>query len=126
MPDAVGYFSSESMYQHAASCLGPDASRAQIKDRFFVQLADGRSVRALYVVRVDLQLRLGVGGCVFRKQQVFIGLLGIGFLSGLPNQNAAMEDPFRAAIQNAVVILVAVAMRLGVLDYHVMVGQLIA
>ena len=37
-----------------------------------------------------------------------------------------MKNALGTAIQNAVVILVTVTMRLGVLDNHMMVGQLVA
>src|SRR5262245_21881057 len=82
-------------------------------------------MRAFHVIGVNLQLRLGVNGGGVGKEQVLIGLLGIGLLRFLLDQDAAVEDAFGAVIQNAIVILVAVAIRAGMLNEHVMIGELI-
>ena len=83
-------------------------------------------MRALHVVGVDLELRLGVRGGVVGEQQVLVGLLGVGLLRAGPDEDAPVEDALRVVGEDAVEILVAGAMRLGVFDDHVVVGQLVA
>jgi len=48
-------------------------------------------VRALYVVRVNLELRLAIGVRVCREQQIVVGLLRVGFLRARPDDDAAGE-----------------------------------
>ena len=60
------------------------------------------------------------------KQQVAIGLLGVGLLRVLVDDDAAVKDAVRAAVENAVVELAAAAVRAGVLDQHVVVEMLAA
>ena len=86
----------------------------------------GRAVRAFHVVGVNLQLRLGVRRRVVGKQQIFVGLLGVGFLRRRVHINPAVENAPRFVVQNPVEILVAGAMRLRVFHNHVMVRQLLA
>src|SRR5262249_20532422 len=92
--------------QNGARAFGADAPRAEIKNRFFIELTDGRAVRAFDIVSVDFQLRLGIDRRVVGKQQVFICLFRVGFLGGLPDQDASMKHAFGASVENAVVILV--------------------
>ena len=99
---------------------------AQIENGLVVQLADRRAVGAFHVVGVDLQLRLGVGGGVVGEQQVLVGLLGVGLLRDGPDEDATVEDALGFVVEDAVEILVAGAMRLGVFDDHVVIGQLLA
>ena len=63
--------------------------------------------------------------CV-REQQVLVGLLGVGLLGDGPHQNPSVEHALGPVVQDAVEILVAGAVRLGVLDDHVVIGQLVA
>ena len=72
-----------------------DAARAQVEQRLLVELADRRAVRALHVVGVDLQLRLGVDLRVVGEQQVMVGLLGVGLLRVLADDDPAVEDAVR-------------------------------
>ena len=46
--------------QQRAGLLGRHAARAQVEHRGRIELADGRAVRGLHFVGVDLQHRLGV------------------------------------------------------------------
>ncbi len=123
--DAVNDLAREGVDQHPPRRLQADAPRAQVKNGFVVQLPDRRAVRAFHVVRVNLQLRLGVHRRVLGEQQVFVRLLGVGLLRVGPHQDAAVENALRTPVQDAVVIFVAVAMRFGVLDDHVVVRQLV-
>ena len=114
------------MDQHALGRVGAEAARTEIENAFVVQLADGRAVRAFHVIGINLELRLGVGGRVVGQQQIFVGLLGVGFLGDFAHQNAAVENPLGLVIKDAVEIFVAGAMRFRVFHDHVMIGELFA
>ena len=123
---AVGDFAGERVNQHAPRRLRIQAAGAQIKNRLLVQLPDRRAVRALHVIGVNLQLRLRVHGRFIGKEEVLVRLFGVGLLRDLLHKNPAMENAFRFVVENAVEIFMAGAVRLRVLDDHVMVGELFA
>ena len=83
-------------------------------------------MRALHVVGKDLELRLGVDRRVVGEQQRPVGLLGVGLLRVLTNDDLAVEHRARLAAENALVDLVARAVRLRVIDGGVIVDQAIA
>ena len=118
--DVVG----EGEGQQAAGLVQADAARAQVEDRFVVELADRGAVRAFHVVGEDLQLRLGVDGRVVGQQQRLVGLLGVGLLGVLADEDLAVEDAAGLAVEDALVQLVAGAVRLGVVDDRVVVDEL--
>ena len=91
---------------------------------FSIKLAHRRSVSALDVVSKYLQLRFGVNGCSIREQKGLIGLLGICLLRILPNKDLAVEYPFRLAVENRFVELVACTIRLRMVDGGVVVDDL--
>ena len=101
-----------------------NATRAQVKEGVFVELADGGSVRTLDVVGVDFELGLGVDLGRLREQEILIGLVGVGFLRGLVNVDLAAEDTGGPAAENPLVELVALAVRLGVFDERVIIDVL--
>ena len=72
----------------------------------------------------NLQLRLGVDHGVVGEHQVLVGLLGIGLLRVLADEDLAVEDRVRLAVQDALVQLVAGGVRLGVVDGGVIVHVL--
>src|SRR5258708_2647607 len=82
-------------------------------------------MRAFDVVGVNLQLWFGIDGGVVGEQQIFVGLLGVGLLGGLAHEDSAVKNALGFAIEDSVVILVAIAAGLGVLDDHMVVGQLV-
>ena len=45
-----------------------ESARAQVKELLFLNLPDRRAVRALYIVGVNLQLRLGVDARIVREE----------------------------------------------------------
>ena len=85
---------------------------------------DRRAVRALHVVSQNLELWLRVDLRIVGKQQVPIGLLGIGLLRLLVDDDSPVENAVRPIIQNPVVKLAAPAMRTEVFDEHVVVQVL--
>ena len=111
--------------QIRASIVG-DAARAQIEHRVLVELPDRRAMRALHVVGEDLELRLRVDLRLVGQEQRLVGLLRVGLLRVLPDDDLAVEDGARAAGQDALVELVARAMRLRVVDRRVRVDERIA
>jgi hypothetical protein len=112
--------------EHAAGGLPVDAARAQVEERVLVELADGRPVRALDIVGVDLELRPGIDGRIRRQQDVAAGLLGIGLLGVRADDDPAAEDPRRPAAQDALVDLPAMAAGAGVVEDGEVVGVLLA
>jgi len=122
---ALDDFPGKSMDQHATCHVFGNAPGAQVKNTLGVQLADGRAVGAFDVVRINFELRLGVRRGVVREQEIFIRLLGVGFLGDGMDIDAAVKNAPRFVVKDAVEIFVAGAMRLGMLDNHVMVGELL-
>ncbi len=60
----------------------------------------------------------------FGKDQVLVGLLGIGLLRVFADDDAAVENGSSPAVENAFVHLVARAVRLGVVEHGVIVDML--
>jgi hypothetical protein len=81
-------------------------------------------VGALHVVGVDLELRPGLGQRARRQQQVRVRLLGVGLLGPLADDDATVEHAARAAIEDRLVQLAAVAVRLRVVEQGVVVDVL--
>ena len=102
------------------------AARLQIEQRLFVELADRRAVGALHVVGEDLELRVRVDLRVVGQQQRAVGLLRVGLLRVVPDDDPAVEHRLRLAGEDALVELVAGAVRHRVIDRGVVVDQLLA
>ena len=62
---------------------------------------------------------------VVGQHEVAVGLLGVGFLRVLADENFPVENAVGAVGQDAVIELVAFAMRLGVVHDGVMIDQLL-
>ncbi len=123
---AVQTLAGESHQQQLSRGDFINATRAQIKQRILFNLADGRAVRALHVVGVNFELRLGVDLRVVGEQQVAIGLLGVGLLRVFVDDDASVKNAVGMIVENAVVELTAAAVRAGVLDQHVVIEMLAA
>src|SRR5512133_3252041 len=100
-PDALEDVAREGGGQNIAGLVSPDAARLEVKQGFRVELPDGGAVRAAHVVGPDLQLGLGVDDSVLGKDQVFVGLLGVGLLRVLADVDLTVEDRRGVAVQNA-------------------------
>ena len=122
--DPVDELSRECIRQQRARLRAGDAARAQVEHRVRVHLAHRGAVRALHVVGVDLELRLGVDHRGFREQQVLVALDGIGLLRFGPHDDAAVEDALALAVQDSLVEFVAGGVRLGVVERGVIVHVL--
>ncbi len=114
------------MEQHVARLGARQAPGPQVEHRLVVELADRRAVRALHIVRENLELRIRVDGGVVRQQQRAIGLLRVRFLRVDPDDDAAVEDAATLAGQDALVEFVARAVRHRVVERGVRVHQALA
>src|SRR5699024_9063769 len=101
-----------------------DAAAAQVVDGVLIELAHGRAMGGDDVVGVDFQFRLGIDLGLLGQQQGIRGLLGIGFLCVLVNDDLAVEHAAAAAIQNTFEDFAAGAVRDGVIDPGVVVDVL--
>src|SRR4051812_14934159 len=97
-----------------------------VKERDIVQAPDGGTVRALHVIRKDLQLRLGVDLGGVAQQEIPVGLLCVSLLRFGANENLAVEHCPRMVVENALIDLPAATVRLIVMDGSVIVDQLVA
>src|SRR5688572_25015796 len=91
-------------------------ARQQVKQLFFLELTDRRTVRAFHVVVEDLELRLCVDTSVVRQKEILIRLLRVCPVRVLANKNFSVEYRTRFVIQHALVILMRCAVQDGVVD----------
>src|ERR1017187_7492456 len=101
--DAVHDVLREGVRQQGAGLLLADAARLQVEQRLRVQLADSGELGGAHVVGPDLQLRLGVNHGVVRQHQVLVGLLGVGLLGVLPDDDPPVENRPGLVVQDALV-----------------------
>src|SRR5699024_2288434 len=124
--DFLHQFAGKAVGEYGACAGFVDTARTQIEDGVFIELADCGAVRALDVVGVDLQLRLGVDLGLFRQQQRIRRLFGIGFLRVLVDDHLAVEHTAAAVAENAFEYLAAGAVLGGMIDTSVVVDVLAA
>src|SRR5260370_8418496 len=92
------------MHQQIARLFLRDAARLQVEDGLLIELANRRPVRATNIVSVNLQLRFGMDGGVFGKNEIPVCLLGVSLLrvrtnDDLPVKNLAACSSDAALIQ---------------------------
>src|SRR3954471_520834 len=97
-----------------------------VKERDIVQATDGGTMRALHVIRKDLELRLGVDSGGVAQQEIPVGLVCVSLLRFGANENLAVEHCPRMVVENALIDLPAATVRLIVMDRSVIVDQLVA
>ena len=98
--------------------------RAQVKELVVVELADRRAVRVFDVVGVDFELWLGVDFGVAREQQIVVGLPGVGLLRAGTDDDFAVENRARVAVEHAAIGLAAGSVGLSVVDPRMVVDVL--
>src|SRR5690348_13954717 len=81
-------------------------------------------MRALHIIGEDFELRFGIDRRLIRKQQVAIGLLGVGFLGFGADKDLAIENAVGAAIHDPVIVFVTIAIRLVVMDSGMVIDKL--
>src|SRR5688572_21327605 len=94
----------------------PDSTAQHVEKSSLIEPSDCRAVRALHVVREDLQLRLRVHSGFVGEQEIVVALLPVGFLCLGVNVDLSVEHPVRAPVEYALVQLVTRAVRRDVLD----------
>lgn len=112
--------------EHPLGGVMTDSARSQIEERLLIELANRCTMGAFNVVRIDLELGLGVDACLLGKDKIAIGLFGIGFLGVLSHEDLAIEHAFGVAIEDPIVVLVAVAKGFGMIDEGMMIDMLAA
>src|SRR5690349_13609 len=123
--DLPDHFFSKTICQQVAPKLRTDAARFEIKQLFRIDLADRRAVRALHIVRINLELRLRIYARFIGQQKILVRLLRVRLLRALTNEYFAVENRAAVAVENALVQLVTRAMRLLVINHRMRVSMLI-
>src|ERR1700739_2386763 len=72
-----------------------NAATLEIENCFSIDLADRCAMETAHVVISNLQLGLRVDLSLFRQQQIFAVLDGVGFLRMLMNSNGAVKHTDR-------------------------------
>ena len=116
IPDLIQDIFHKTVNKHL-TCLYPiDTARLQIKHLLIIQLADRRPVRALHVIREDLQLRFCIRMRVRAQQEVLVELIRIAQLRLTPDNDLAVEDGMRLVPQNTFIKLIAHGRRRHMID----------
>ena len=124
--DALDHLARESVDEQAARLVLAQAARAQVEHGVRRHLSDRRAVLALHVVGVDLEIGLGVDQAVLGEQQVLVVDLGVGLLRAFPDDDRAVEDGPRLAVEHSFIELAARAVGDGVVDQGMIVEVLTA
>src|SRR3954464_2300013 len=114
--DRLQHVRGERARQELARGAPGDAAALEGAQRRLVQAAHRRAVGALHVVGEDLQLRLRVDLRLLGQEQGVVRLLAVGLLRRRVDVHLAVEHAVRRAVEDALVVLAAVAVRLHVLD----------
>ncbi len=78
--------------EYSAGLALANSPGAQVENRHLVQLTDRRTVAALDIISVDLQLWLGVYLGLPGQQEVLVVLFGVGLLRTSLDRDPAMKD----------------------------------
>src|SRR5687768_15370528 len=105
------HLTEEAEHDEALRLLARNAARHQVEELLLVDLTDRRAVRALHVVRFDLEVRQRVGARIARQEQVPVGLVRVGVLRARMHADDAAEDRARRAVEGALVEQVALGVR---------------
>ena len=92
--------SREGFHQHGPRGYFVDASRLEIKQSPFVEIADSRAVAALHFIGKNLKLRFGVNGCLRAQKQILIELMRIRAIGARANGHLTEEDAMRAVLDD--------------------------
>src|SRR3989442_4208965 len=124
--DRVNNVAREGMHQQIARLFLRDAARLQVEDRLLIELANRRPVRATNIVGVNLQLRFGMDGGVFGKNEIPVCLLGVSLLRVRTNDDLPVKNRGGCSAEDALIQLMARAMGLRMIDHRVIVDMLAA
>ena len=124
--DAVDDLAREGERQDAPRLLLGEGAGAEVEEGVGVEPSRRRAVRALDVVVVDLELRLGVDAGRVGEEEVAVLLVGVGEGARGADDHLAVEGAARAPVEDPLVVLLAPAVRPGVVDERVVVDLLLA
>lgn len=99
----------ETIHLQPAGIFKVDSPLAHIIDRFGIELTDRRSMAALHIIGIDLQLRFGVGMRLIPQQEVVILLEGLRPLGVLCDIDPTTEDRSTTICSHPFKQLIAVA-----------------
>ncbi len=114
------------MDQHVSGFRLGQAAGPEVEKGVLVELTDRRAVRTLHVVSENFELRLRVDERSVGEQQRAVRLLGIRLLGVLPDDDLAVEHRPRRPPEDALVDLMARAVRLRMVDRRVVVDEPLA
>lgn len=117
---------SEGECQHAGRTLCANATRAQVEQRFLIQLTDCRAVCAFHVVGEDLKPRVGMRQSAFTQNKVAVLLHSVGFLRTLKHLDQTIEHGLRTTLQNAFEALTTKAILHSVIKPSMEIDELLA
>src|SRR5712692_6596458 len=123
--DLLDHFLGKAVSQNVARELRPDAAAFEIKELVFLELADRRTMRTLHIIGENFELGLGIHLRIVGQQQILVRLLRVGQLRAMAHKHFAVEDRPRLAVENALVKLMAGAVRLPVINHRMRVGVLV-
>jgi hypothetical protein len=99
----------EGEHEQALGLVPGDAARGEVEERVIVGSTAGRAVRAFDVVGVDLELGLGEELRGLVEQEALADLVAVGALGAGLDQDLALEDADRAAVEHLLEDLPALA-----------------
>src|SRR5579862_3576375 len=118
-------FGGKSVHEHRLGLSSRNPSSPKVEQCILAKLAYSCSVSALDVVGKDLKLGLCVERRGRREQNSLIGLLRIGLLSILVDENLPVENPMRMVPEDRLVDLERIAIRLHMVDTRMIVDHLL-
>lgn len=124
--DAVDDVAHEGEHEEETSLGFGNATGAHIEEGCLVELAGGGTVRALDIVGVDLKLGTCDDVAVGREDEVAVGLMCIGLVGTLLDEDAAYERATGFFVEDILEKLVALALRCTVTDIGDVIDLLIA
>src|SRR5260370_17918893 len=107
--DQVNNVAREGMHQQIARLFLRDAARLQVEDGLLIELANRRPVRATNIVGVNLQLRFGMDGGVFGKNEIPVCLLGVSLLRVRTNHHLPVKNRGGCSAEAALIQLTPLA-----------------
>ena len=122
--DVLYYLSCKSIHQQMACLIGRDAALLHVEECIIIQLTYSRTMAALHVIGIYLQLGLCIHVRIASETQVTVGLLRDGLLCVGAYEHFACKDSCRLLIKNILVEFVAVAVACLVVHNGAVVGVL--
>lgn len=114
--DVIDNITHEGKHQKHTSFVFGDASCAHIEESILVELTYCGSMRALYIVGIDLELRTRNHASLVGETEVTVGLMSISLDCSITHEDSSDETCLGFPIEHVLEKLVAVAMRALMVD----------